>query len=131
MAKVNHEPIVLDVNHMMSDVVGFQYGIDADHVDGMAQAAAAAQHNVALNRGTGWLGWTELPYNQKEIVEKIETDENGETVIVTKVVADTNKNTPNASNGGSGTGDMIVVVAAVMAVSAAGAVILAKRRKEN
>ena len=73
MAKVNHEPIVLDVNHMMSDVVGFQYGIDADHVDGMAQAAAAAQHNVALNRGTGWLGWTELPYNQKEIVEKIET----------------------------------------------------------
>ena len=73
MAKVNHEPIVLDVNHMMSDVVGFQYGIDADHVDGMAQAAAAAQHNEALNRGTGWLGWTELPYNQKEIVEKIET----------------------------------------------------------
>ena len=73
MAKVNHEPIVLDVNHMMSDVVGFQYGIDADHVDGMAQAAAAAQHNVAQNRGTGWLGWTELPYNQKEIVEKIET----------------------------------------------------------
>ena len=49
MAKVNHEPIVLDINHMMSDVVGFQYGIDADHVDGMAQAAAAAQHNVALN----------------------------------------------------------------------------------
>ena len=73
MAKVNHEPIVLDINHMMSDVVGFQYGIDADHVDGMAQAAAAAQHNVAQNRGTGWLGWTELPYNQKEIVEKIET----------------------------------------------------------
>ena len=66
-----------------------------------------------------------------KVVEKIETDENGETVIVTKVVADTNKNTPNASNGGSGTGDMIVVVAAVMAVSAAGAVILAKRRKEN
>ena len=68
MAKVNHEPIVLDINHMMSDVVGFQYGIDADHVDGMAQAAAAAQHNVAQNRGTGWLGWTELPYNQEEIV---------------------------------------------------------------
>ena len=69
--------------------------------------------------------------NATEIVTAIETDENGETVIVTKVVADTNKNTPNASNGGSGTGDMIVVVAAVMAVSAAGAVILAKRRKEN
>ncbi len=69
--------------------------------------------------------------NATEIVTAIETDENGETVIVTKVVADTNKNTPNASNGGSGTGDMIVVVAAVMAVSAAGAVILAKRRKEK
>lgn len=68
----NYEPIRLDVNHMMSDVLGFQYGIDADHVDGMAQAAAAAQHHVQKNRGTGWLGWMELPYNQQDIVAHIE-----------------------------------------------------------
>ena len=67
MAKVNHEPIVLDVNHMMSDVVGFQYGIDADHVDGMAQASVAAHHNMAQNRCTCCRGWTYLPYSQKEI----------------------------------------------------------------
>ncbi|MCE5343313.1 MAG: glucose-6-phosphate isomerase [Eubacteriales bacterium] len=66
------EPIVLDVNHMMSDIVGFQYGIDAGEVDAMADAAAAAQAAVAKNRGTGWLGWMELPYNQDEIVAKIE-----------------------------------------------------------
>lgn len=72
MATMKREPIVLDVNHMMSDVIGFQYGIDADHVEGMSEAAAAAQRNVQLNRGTGWLGWMELPYNQNEIVEHIE-----------------------------------------------------------
>ncbi len=72
MAQNLREPIVLDVNHMMSDIIGFQYGIDADHVDGMASAAAMAQHNVEKNRGTGWLGWMELPYNQEEIVSHIE-----------------------------------------------------------
>ncbi|MDD3334042.1 MAG: glucose-6-phosphate isomerase [Eubacteriales bacterium] len=72
MAKILREPIVLDVNHMMSDVIGFQYGIDADHVDGMSQAAKMAQQSVEKNRGTGWLGWTELPYNQEEIVAHIE-----------------------------------------------------------
>ncbi|MEG0743089.1 MAG: glucose-6-phosphate isomerase [Clostridia bacterium] len=72
MSKEKREPIILDVNHMMSDIIGFQYGIDADQVDGMSEAAAAAQHSVQQNRGTGWLGWTELPYNQEEIVCHIE-----------------------------------------------------------
>ncbi|MBS1332774.1 MAG: hypothetical protein HP053_06165, partial [Christensenellaceae bacterium] len=53
MAQNLREPIVLDVNHMMSDIIGFQYGIDAGQVDGMAYAAATAQHNVEKNRGTG------------------------------------------------------------------------------
>ena len=35
-----HEPIALDVNHMMSDVIGFQYGIDPCQVDGMKDAAS-------------------------------------------------------------------------------------------
>ena len=67
--------------------------------------------------------------NATEIVTAIETDENGETRIVTEIVADTNTNNPSANNGGSNTGDMIVAVAAVMAVAAAGAIVVAKRRE--
>ena len=72
MGQMLHEPIVLDVNHMMSDVIGFQYGIDPCQVDGMKDAASAAQHHVEKHRGTGWLGWMQLPYDQEEIVSHIE-----------------------------------------------------------
>ena len=72
MANTLREPIVLDVNHMMSDIIGYQYGIDADHVDAMSQAASAAQRSVEKRRGTGWLGWMQLPYDQEEIVSHIE-----------------------------------------------------------
>ena len=69
---MKHEAIVLDVNNMMGDVIGFEYGIDPQRVNALAGRAAAANENVQKNRGTGWLGWTELPYNQEEIVAKIE-----------------------------------------------------------
>lgn len=72
MENIIKKPISLDVNQMMADTLGFQYGIARDEVDAYAPFAAAAQHAVEQHRGTGWLGWTELPYNQKEIVEKIE-----------------------------------------------------------
>ena len=36
MEKMIREPITLDVNHMMSDIVGFQYGIDFGEVESMA-----------------------------------------------------------------------------------------------
>lgn len=74
-------------------------------------------------------GDTQAPATK--IVEKIEKGENGETRIVTEIVADTNANTPSASNGGSSTGDMIVVIAAVMTVAAAGSIVVAKKRNEN
>jgi len=73
MDKVTQKAIVLDVNHMMSDIIGFQYGMDASEVDTMADAAKAAQAAVQKKRGTGWLGWMDLPYNQDEIVANIET----------------------------------------------------------
>ena len=72
MSNIKHQAIVLDVNHMMSDVVGSNYGIDRDEVNAMKRAAVYAQRAVEHNRGTGWLGWTELPYNQAEIVDHIE-----------------------------------------------------------
>ena len=73
-------------------------------------------------------GGNQQPGNATEIVTEYETNDKGETIVVTKVVADTNANNPSANNGGSNTGDMIVAVAAVMAVAAAGAIVVAKRR---
>ncbi|NLD34551.1 MAG: glucose-6-phosphate isomerase [Clostridiales bacterium] len=64
--------IRLDVNHLMSDVVGERYGISANELDAAQQAATAAFEAVKRNRGQGWLGWTELPYNQDDIVADIE-----------------------------------------------------------
>lgn len=69
--KDSFAPITLDVNHMMSDIIGFQYGVDAAEVDAMAAAAKAAQVTVEKNRGTGWLGWMDLPHNQQAVVEQI------------------------------------------------------------
>ena len=64
--------IVLDVNHLMADRIGYQYGISKEALDDMAPQAAEAFQAVENARGTGWLGWTELPYNQEEIVSDIE-----------------------------------------------------------
>lgn len=66
------EPIVLDVNHMMGDILGYSYGIDPEYVDALAPQAALAQAAVEKNRGTGWLGWMELPYNQEAILAQVE-----------------------------------------------------------
>ncbi len=66
-------PIIrLDVNHLMSDVVGDRYGLSADELDAVQPAATRAFEAVQRNRGQGWLGWTELPYNQDEVVADIE-----------------------------------------------------------
>lgn len=63
--------MILDVNHMMADALG-EKGVQAAQVDALASAAAQAAKNVEANRGTSWLGWMELPYNQDEIVADIE-----------------------------------------------------------
>ena len=64
--------ITLNVNHLMANIVGHPYGISTAQIDAYAEAAADAQKSIAKNRGKGWLGWTELPYNQEEIVHDIE-----------------------------------------------------------
>jgi len=79
--------IILDINHLMADMVGFQYGISAEEISARAQQAAAAWQAVNKARGTGWLGWTELPYNQEDIVRDIlqaakEINERFETFVV-------------------------------------------------
>lgn len=70
MKNMNSE-IRLDVNNLMADIVGYNYGISEDEINSYSEQARLAQKSVETNRGTGWLGWTELPYNQNEIVEDI------------------------------------------------------------
>ena len=67
-----NKPITLDVQHMMGDIIGYQYGIDEAQVDAMKSAAKSAFRAVFEHRGSGMLGWTELPYNQEETVAHIE-----------------------------------------------------------
>lgn len=63
--------VEIDVNHLMADTLGERYGISSQVLDAYGDAAKKAFHAVKKSRGTGWLGWTELPYNQNEIVEDI------------------------------------------------------------
>ena len=64
--------IILDINHLMADRVGYQYGISPEAIEETVPQARAAFEAVEKVRGTGWLGWTELPYNQDEILSDIE-----------------------------------------------------------
>lgn len=63
--------IVMDINNLMAQTLGEQYGISRESINRMNDRAASALKAVQTVRGTGWLGWTELPYNQAEIVEDI------------------------------------------------------------
>ena len=60
----------LDVNNMMEQAVG-AHGIKQSELDNAAGEAKAAFEKVALGRGKGMMGWTELPYNQSEVVADI------------------------------------------------------------
>ena len=60
----------VNYNYMMKKFIGEDGFKDAD-LSAMKEEAANAFSYVKENRGTGMMGWTELPYNQKEIVEDI------------------------------------------------------------
>ncbi len=69
----NQRPrLTLDVSHLMTDVVGWRYGIEPSQIDCMKAAARDAFDAVRKNRGKGWLGWTELPYASEEALREIE-----------------------------------------------------------
>ena len=50
MADMVKKPITLDVNHMMADTLGFQYGIARSQVEEYAPFAAAANQAVQAGR---------------------------------------------------------------------------------
>lgn len=69
---MNEQAIRIDVNNMMSDIIGYRYGIDQDQVSAFAKEAMQANEAIQKRRGTGWLGWMDLPTKQEEIVAAIE-----------------------------------------------------------
>ena len=63
--------IRLDVNHMMADMLGSEYGVTQAQLAAMQDAAVKAQHAVEANRGTGWLGWMNLPIIRRRLSPKL------------------------------------------------------------
>lgn len=61
----------LDYNNMMREFVGVDQGFSEEDFKDNRQLVLNAYKTVQANRGAGMMGWTELPYNQKEIVEDI------------------------------------------------------------
>lgn len=68
---IKKEPIYFDYNNMMSDYVGDITGITPEDIKAKKQAAKQAFESVCCGRGKNMMGWTELPYNQNEIVTDI------------------------------------------------------------
>lgn len=62
--------IIFDYNNMMAEYVGGD-GFTQEQIKGVQALAKTALDSVNSSRGTGMLGWTELPYNQTDIVADI------------------------------------------------------------
>ena len=67
----NSMKLKLDYNNMMSEYVGSEQGFTENDFNDGKKICASAFKTVAENRGKGMMGWTELPYNQKDIVADI------------------------------------------------------------
>lgn len=66
----------LDVNNMMAEFAG-KNGITPKELDDVKGQAENAHKYFSQNRGKGMMGWSELPYNQDEVVaDIIETAKN-------------------------------------------------------
>lgn len=60
-----------DFNNMMQDFVGEKEGISKKSLKDCEQLMKSSFATVKENRGKGMMGWTELPYNQNQVVEDI------------------------------------------------------------
>lgn len=61
----------LDYNNMMADFIGEKEGFTEKELDLSKKIAEQAFIEVQNGRGKNMMGWTELPYNQAEIVKDI------------------------------------------------------------
>lgn len=60
-----------DFNNMMQEFIGEKEGLSVKELKDSQSLCKSAFETVQKNRGTGMMGWSELPYNQDEIVEDI------------------------------------------------------------
>ena len=90
----------LDFNGMMDEFVGKEQGLTKKEIASYKARALEAQQKIVDTRGKGWLGWTELPFNQKEIVADINA--------TAKSVRKTAKNFVVLGIGGSALGPIAV-----------------------
>ncbi len=63
--------IKIDYNNMMEEFIGKEQGFNQKDFFDNKKLVSDVFNAVLANRGSGMMGWTELPYNQKEIVEDI------------------------------------------------------------
>jgi glucose-6-phosphate isomerase len=70
---INKEQLRLkfDFNNMMADFIGEKEGFAEKELTDAKKICLDAYAKVKAGRGLGMMGWTELPYNQKEIVSDI------------------------------------------------------------
>lgn len=61
----------LDYNNMMSDFIGEEHGFKSKDFSDNKKLISDAFRTVSENKGKGMMGWTELPFNQKEVVADI------------------------------------------------------------
>lgn len=60
-----------DFNNMMADFIGTEQGFNVSDLKNSANLCKYAFDTVQANRGKGMMGWSELPYNQDDVVEEI------------------------------------------------------------
>ena len=61
----------VDVNNMFDDFVGEGNGITSDDITALVPRLAAAHEAIQNARGTGMMGWMNMPYEQDAIVADI------------------------------------------------------------
>lgn len=95
----NSMKLRLDYNNMTEEFVG-KDGITSQELKSIKYEAINALNKVQASKGKGWLGWTDLPYNQKEIVADINA--------TAKTIRKTVKNFVVLGIGGSALGPIAV-----------------------
>ena len=69
--KKEYKAIKFDYNNMMATYVGEKEGFTDKQLASTKNLAVQAHSFFKQNRGTGMMGWSELPYNQGEVVKDI------------------------------------------------------------
>lgn len=95
----NSMKLRLDYNNMTEEFVG-KDGITDQELRSIKYEALNALNKFQASKGKGWLGWTDLPYNQKDIVADINA--------TAKTIRKTAKNFVVLGIGGSALGPIAV-----------------------